>query len=295
MISSLGDNDRLSIVTFGSSSTVALHPTYINVSNRSVALAAVRAIEVNGATFLSGGLMSGIAQLRLCNRPESVKSVMLFTDGEPTSGIKEPQELGDAAFEAMSEREWTKTGSIYTFGYGNYHNAALLRAVADTCRGMYYFVQNNAAIKAAFGECLGGLLSVVARDVVLHVHPVKGVSVKKVMTKFPSTVASDGHYEISVGELYADERRNIPILLGIPKLAAVSAAKEAVCHLKIKYIDVVKKFNLTLEDSISLGRPEGAKIPVDRTPQSKALDEQRNRITVAECALDLTVPVASKT
>lgn len=208
-----------------------------------------------------------------------------FTDGEPTSGIREPAELGAAASKALSKFEWTKNGSIYTFGYGSSHNAALLRGCADACRGMYYFVQNTSAIKPSFGDCLGGLLSVVARDVVIHVHPIKGVSVSKVMTKFPHKTAADGHLEISLGELYADEKRNIPILLRVPALQAEDLTSSAVCHLKVKFIDVVRKFNLTADASVSISRPVGATISKERTPESKQLDEQRNRITVAECVL----------
>jgi hypothetical protein len=290
MITMLTDADQLSVVTFGSASKVVFPPTLMTPMNRSMASNRVAQIEVDGATFLSGGLMTGIDQLYLCTRADSVKSLMLFTDGEPTSGIKGPAELGAAAAQALAKKDHTKNASIYTFGYASHHNAALLRACADSCRGMYYFVQNSSTIKTAFGDCLGGLLSVVARDIVLHIHPVKGVVVKKLMTKFASKVGSDGHYEISVGELYADERRNIPILLQIPSQSAASTSAAPVCHIQVKFIDAVRKFNLTLDASIAVSRPEGAKVPQDRTPQSKELDEQRNRITVAEYVFPYLYP-----
>lgn len=78
MISMLTDIDRLSIVTFGSDSKVVLAPTQMSANQRTNASRLASEIQVDGATFLSGGLMKGIDQLHLCNRDDSVKSVLLY-------------------------------------------------------------------------------------------------------------------------------------------------------------------------------------------------------------------------
>lgn len=103
---------------------------------------------------------------------------------------------------------------------------------------MYYFVQNAQHINTAFGDCLGGLLTVVARDVVLSLHPSKGVSINKLMCQFSHRQFPDGHVEITIGELYAEERRNIPFQLEIPQLSAAAPELAPIVHLQVKYIDV---------------------------------------------------------
>jgi len=68
---------------------------------------------------------------------------------------------------------------------------------------MYYYVQDRAAIKSAFANCLGGLLTVVAKDIVLELRPVKGVKITKIMTKYEHKfVAASNCWQVSVGDMY---------------------------------------------------------------------------------------------
>ena len=62
--------------------------------------------------------------------------------------------------------------TLHTFGYGKDHNAKLLGELAATTRdGSYYFVNNEQDVSTAFGDALGGVLSVVAQNVMLTITP----------------------------------------------------------------------------------------------------------------------------
>ena len=53
--------------------------------------------------------------------------------------------------------------SVFTFGFGEEHEADVLQAIADAGNGLYYFVSDVESIPDSFCDCLGGLLSVVAQ------------------------------------------------------------------------------------------------------------------------------------
>jgi hypothetical protein len=150
---------------------------------------------------------------------------------------------------------------------------------------MYYFVQNSESIRTAFADCLGGLLTVAAKDIVLYIHPAKGVSIKKVMTKFDHRIQTDC-VEVSIGDMYSEESRNIQVLFTIPKLSAAQPTAAPIAHFTVKYIDAIRRFNLKLEADVEISRPNQKEIKEEeQTPQSMEIDEQRNRIIVAD-ALD---------
>jgi Mg-chelatase subunit ChlD len=53
----------------------------------------VEKIQIEGSTFLSGGLFLGVDQLMTSQEPNNIRTVLLFTDGEPTDGICEEDAL----------------------------------------------------------------------------------------------------------------------------------------------------------------------------------------------------------
>jgi hypothetical protein len=54
--------------------------------------------------------------------------------------------------------------SMLCFGYGSDHNAAILRDIASaTETGSYYYVKDDRDVGSAFGDAMGGILSVVAQ------------------------------------------------------------------------------------------------------------------------------------
>jgi hypothetical protein len=55
--------------------------------------------------------------------------------------------------------------NVFTFGYGADHSAEALTGIAEAGRGVYYFLETTEQVATAFGDCLGGLVSVVAQNV----------------------------------------------------------------------------------------------------------------------------------
>ena len=63
---------------------------------------------------------------------------------------------------------------------GSNHNSDLLRAIATAGNGSYYYVEGVDDIRNAFGDCLGGVLSVVAQNIELTIEAVNGAKISKV-------------------------------------------------------------------------------------------------------------------
>merc|ERR1719359_1403212 len=80
---------------------------------------------------------------------------------------------------------------VYSFGFGDGHNANMLFSLADVGTGCYYYVDTPQAIGPSFADCLGGLLSVAAQDVVVTFRAVTGVAICDVKADFPVELSSD--------------------------------------------------------------------------------------------------------
>eukprot|EP00755_Sulcionema_specki_P003935 Sspe_Gene.28851::Locus_13281_Transcript_1_1_Confidence_1.000_Length_406::g.28851::m.28851 len=98
----------------------------------------------DGVTF---GVGSGHNEL-CCGR------LQLFTDGMANCGLTHTQSI----VSAMEPYLATPTApTIFTFGLGFNHNEGMLKAIAETGQGMYYYLERPSSIAPAFAECLGGL------------------------------------------------------------------------------------------------------------------------------------------
>ena len=104
--------------------------------------------------------------------------------------------------------------TMHTFGYGSDHDSNMLRDISQaTSGGTYYFVENDSNVLTAFGDALGGILSVVAQNAVLHIDvPPESMAtgVELVNVHHKNKIArEDGSVTVSIGDFYAEESRDV--------------------------------------------------------------------------------------
>jgi hypothetical protein len=58
---------------------------------------------------------------------------------------------------------------LNTFGYGSDHDADLMDDLAKLKDGTFYFIEKVDDVGECFADCVGGLISVVAKDGVISV------------------------------------------------------------------------------------------------------------------------------
>ncbi len=59
--------------------------------------------------------------------------------------------------------------TLNTFGYGSDHDADLMDDLAKLKDGTFYFIEKVDDVGDCFADCVGGLISVVAKDGVISV------------------------------------------------------------------------------------------------------------------------------
>ena len=314
--SGLQAQDKLGIVVFDHNVQIVLPLTSMDQAGRAKAKAAIDAVCVGGQTNLSGGLMQGLQML--CQSDEAAReqaddaadgeaavvvgsedggatrSLLLFTDGQANAGITDSGAMVEAAQALLKDHPAL---AIFTFGYGGDHDENTLRGLAEASRGLFYFIEQPDAIPAAFADCLGGLASVVCQNATLELCVAGGrratakIAQLLDMTTYQVSAAADGSKAtLSLGDLYADDEKDVLLRLSLAALAAPREAPETVLEAALCYYSVGAKRFERVEAQLMLARP--AEPPAGAAPNLK-LDEQRNRMEAAE-AIEKATALADK-
>ena len=157
----------------------------------------------------------------------AVSSILVLTDGHANRGLAAVPALVDftaTAFAPLSRAASEANGavSLHSFGFSQGHNPELMTRVAEAGNGVFYYVPSGDKIGDVFADCLGGLLSVIAINVVLEVEvQTTGASITAVNTPFAVTTVEAGRrLRIDVGQMYSEQSRDILIDVKLPKIDA---------------------------------------------------------------------------
>lgn len=279
--SGLKDYDRLSIVTFDRRVTVKLPLTNMDADGRERASCIVKNMEPGSTTNLSGGLLQAIDVLDQDKGGEGrSRSVLLFTDGLPTEGVTDASTIVRVVKSAL---DTAKDINLFTFGFGNDHDAQCLKEIAASSGpgGLYYNVRTAEEIPQAFANCLGGLVSVVAQNAKLLVHGAERAklplaSVSRVLGGAYPYNPKDGSIEL--GDLYAGDKKDVVLELELPALPEPSEAHQTLLA-SLGFFDLASATKQTVKTTLSIGRP--LETPPDQAI-NEALEAQRMRIEAAE-------------
>mmetsp|Transcript_43719 Transcript_43719/g.81562 ORF Transcript_43719/g.81562 Transcript_43719/m.81562 type:complete len:656 (-) Transcript_43719:233-2200(-) len=189
------------------------------------------------------------------NLPAVVRSTFLFTDGHANMGCKDTAGICAAASAMLRELGGCKS-SISTFGFGSDHNADMLQQLADAGEGTYSHVQSEDQIAEAFGEALGGLLSTTHQNVSLCLQLAPGVSLARAYTTFPVVPEADNRVVVEVGDLFAEERRDILVSLNLP--ADTNESLRAIGGLEVRGFSVLKTRSESQSKALMLERRDQA-------------------------------------
>jgi hypothetical protein len=278
MVDQLKKTDRITIITFDSDVEVLIKMLYTTPENKERVKTAIRSIRAGSQTNLSGGLFEALQIFRKRTEVLDVSSVLVFTDGYANRGVTAPAMFSKGIENTLKD---LPTCSIYTFGFGNEHDAALLRGISEAGNGMYYYISKEDEIPQHFGDCLGGLISMFAQNMKLELKTAENVTVKSVLSKYPQTHYEDQlrHVELKLGDMTSEERKD---LLFVLTMAACTDNAEAypLAGVVLSYFDVpqsaqkekVGQFKIQRNTSITTPNNGAAATP------SPIINRQRNRI-----------------
>merc|ERR1712125_119836 len=172
---------------------------------------------------------------------------------------------------------------IHCFGYGSDHDSGLLQEIAEATEGgNYYFIENDDNVGTAFGDALGGILSVVAQSAVLtiEVPPETAVHGVKIFDVYhdKKIKRENGTYTVNVGDFYAEETRDVvfDIQLAPNDGKIVSTCPMSHANVTLTYTDTIKKCHSKVgPTACKIARPTGSK---EISKSNSDVEEQYFRI-----------------
>eukprot|EP00045_Choanoeca_perplexa_P009767 m.95547 g.95547 ORF g.95547 m.95547 type:complete len:463 (+) comp15020_c1_seq1:131-1519(+) len=275
MIANLKATDRFGLVTFDTNVYSNLGLTKMDQDGKRKAEAIVSKIKAGSCTNLSGGLFEGIKMMQARTEKAPVASVLLMTDGLANNGIRDTADLCSTMKGMIGDAPDFTT---YCFGYGKDHNSDMLQMVSEIGNGMYYYIETNDIISESFGDCLGGLLSVVGQNISLTIEAAAdGYTIKKVHSKQAADITGGGtKATVSLGDLQSEETRDVLVEVGLPALVNAHEDSQPAFSFAITYVNVVMKGTDAATAMASLSRPTD--IPSEQEPNGivrDAVDRQR--------------------
>ncbi|KAF7062340.1 hypothetical protein CFC21_068949 [Triticum aestivum] len=223
VIQTLGPNDRLSVIAFSSTARRLFPLRQMNVNGRMQAMQAVNSLVDGGGTNISDGLKKGAKVIEHRRLKNSVCSIILLSDGQDTY-------------------------SVPTFDDGVQTNHSMLVPPS--------ILPGTGSIQNGFAQCIGGLLSVVVKEMRLGVECVdEGVVLTSIKSGgYASEVAMDGRNgSVDIGDLYADEERGFLITLHVP---AAQGQQTVLIKPSCTYQDAVTTESIQVQgEEVSVERP----------------------------------------
>lgn len=227
----LEPNDVLSVVAFEERVDIIMPAR--RVVNKSLIKEHINRLDVGNTTNIYDGIAAGASQVASVGASGYVNRALLFTDGDPTAGIKDFNSIVGQAAEQKS-----RGITITALGFGPDYNEELLAGIAKRSGGNYYYITRPDLIPEVFRKELETLMTVVARNLHLKLNLSRWVQVRQVYGRLPTF--GNRTAEVTLPDI---ER---------------GSAESALCEIELggrpAGIYRIAKAELTYDDSITGGR-----------------------------------------
>jgi len=288
LLRELGTQDRFGLVVFGDEAKLEIPTSKLTKASKSAALSKIKALRTSGCTNISGGIGLAAQELQAVESPHEVRTIFLLTDGHANRGISDKDGIVSLAKGCLGATNERREISIHCFGYGVDHDREMLGDISKATEGgSYYFVDKDSDVSSAFGDALGGVLSVVAQNTSITVRVSEealalGVTILDV--KHDKAVKqADGSFVVPVGDFYAEESRDVILETTLPvrrdsDTNINSNVNLPLVSVHLSYLDTInKKLVTNVEVLGSIARPDGN--IVSKTNQYVALQCIRIKTT----------------
>ena len=169
----LEPNDILSVVTFEEQVDVLVPAR--RVVNKTLLKEHINRIEVGNTTNLYDGVVVGCQQVASVMAEGYVNRVLIFTDGEPTAGIKDFNSIVGQVAEQKS-----RGITVTALGFGPEYNEELMAGIARRSGGNYYYIARPDLIPEVFRRELESLMTLVARNMRLRLNLSRWVQLRQI-------------------------------------------------------------------------------------------------------------------
>ncbi|GKT50037.1 uncharacterized protein ColSpa_10218 [Colletotrichum spaethianum] len=233
VLETMGDEDRLGIVTFASKAKVVQRLMPMNKKNKTIAEKNINGMRQIDATNLWHGLMEGIKLFNTGGEKNMgrVPALMVLTDGMPNHMC--PIQGYVPKLRGMEQLP----ASIHTFGFGYSLRSGLLKSIAEIGGGNYSFIPDAGMIGTVFVHAVANLQATYAINATLHLNYPASIDLEEttgdsvVKQEALTLPDEDGakQLSISLGNIQYGQSRDIFLNVTAPKgLAAEKSTIKAV-------------------------------------------------------------------
>jgi Ca-activated chloride channel family protein len=196
----LDAGDRLSIVTYGSDVSIDLE--FAGGDDRTVH-GAIDRIRSGGSTAMEAGLATGFELARRHRQFDGTTRVMLFTDEQPNVGRTHAESFMGMAREASLDGI-----GLTTLGVGRQFGAELATKIGAVRGGNLFFFRDIDDLVSRLEEDFDTMVTELAYDLELVVHPRRGMKIAGVYGIPGSAVewTDDGGLRLTVETVFASKR-----------------------------------------------------------------------------------------
>ena len=146
----------------------------------------IRNIQVATSTNLSGGWLQTLRAIESKTIEGAFRRVILLTDGNPTLGVKDPEQLVQIA------KDHALRGiSTTTIGVGDDFNEHMLKSIAEAGGGNFYFIDNPEQASDIFFQEFGDIGALYAQALELKVQFPTELKFKSVLNNFAYDLSED--------------------------------------------------------------------------------------------------------
>jgi Ca-activated chloride channel family protein len=239
----MDDGDRVTLVAFDTTAHVALPPTTLDASSRPAVESAIRSLRAGGDTCISCALETATQALDSSPGPrDEVRRILLISDGEATSGVRDVGGL-----RTLAARARDRGFSVSTIGVDLTFDERVMAAIAQESNGRHWFVPDASALPGVFAEELGALESAVATDAVLAIEPASDVVVEEIFDR--SFRREGGRVVVPLGTFDAKQEKTILLRVRVPTDAA---GVQDVAKLSLGYRDAAARDERTVDGTLAL-------------------------------------------
>jgi Ca-activated chloride channel family protein len=237
------DGDRATVVAFDTTARLVVPPTTVDGATRPSIEAAIRSVRAGGDTCISCALDRATEALDSSpGTRDEVRRVLLISDGEATTGIRDVGGL-----RRLAARARDRGFAVSTIGVDLAFDEKVMAAIAQESNGRHWFVPDPSALSQVFDEELGSLETAVASDAELTIEPAPGVIIDEVFDR--SFRREGGRIVVPLGAFDMKQEKTILVSARVPVDAD---GTQPVARMSLGYRDVLARQDAHCSGSLAV-------------------------------------------
>lgn len=239
-VASLKNGDEFALVTFNNHAQTVIEPLVITASNRERVITSIKDIRQSGGTNIQGGLLQGYLEITKFQQSEYPR-LLLITDGNSNINSITPEQLAKKL-----QVEFVEGIRISTVGLGFDVNQDLLRKIAKSGSGHFYFADKSATLESILKEDLASLTVPAAKNVHIEIDTNNGFVIKSIHGVDDKLAFNSASASWEYPELNVDDWR---IVIVEVERSGITQGKYSPLEVKLKCALVDSLREVSLESS----------------------------------------------